>query len=33
MNNNLNLSIKEFNQTLHQRIMKAEKKALENVGR
>ncbi len=33
MNNNLNLSIKEFNQTLHKRMMKAEKKALENVGR
>ena len=33
MNDNLNLNIKEFNEILHRRMLKAEKKALENVGR
>ena len=33
MNDNVNLSIKEFNEILHKRMMKAEKIALENVGR
>ena len=33
LNENLNLSIKEFNEILHKRMMKAEKVALGNVGR
>ncbi len=33
LNDNLNLSIKEFNEILHKRMMKAEKVALGNVGR
>ena len=33
MNDNINLSIKEFNEILNKRMMKAEKIALENVGR
>jgi len=33
LNDNLNLSIKEFNEILHKKMMKAEKIALENVGR
>ena len=33
INRNLNLSIKEFNKILHKKMMKAEKIALENVGR
>ena len=33
LNENLNLSIKEFNEILHKRMLKAEKIALENVGR
>ena len=33
MNDNLNLSIKEFNEILHKRMMKAEKIALDNLGR
>ena len=33
MNNNLNLSIKEFNEILHKKMIKAEKIALKNVGR
>ena len=33
MNDNLNLSIKEFNKILHNKMMRAEKIALENVGR
>ena len=33
MNNNINLSIKEFNEILNKRMTKAEKIALENVGR
>ena len=33
INENLNLSIKEFNEILHKKMMKAEKIALENVGR
>ena len=33
MNENLNLSIKEFNKILYKKMMKAEKIALENVGR
>ena len=33
MNDNLNLSINEFNEILHKRMMNAEKIALENVGR
>ena len=33
MNDNLNLSIKEFNEILYKKMIKAEKIALENVGR
>ena len=33
LNENLNFSIKEFNEILHKKMMKAEKIALENVGR
>ena len=33
INDNLNLSNKEFNKILHKKMMKAEKIALENVGR
>jgi len=33
MNDNINLSIKEFNEILNKRMIKAEKIALENVGR